>query len=148
MTYHVGPGPAKVHLKVKTDWAGLKTIYEVIGKIPGTTNADQWIIRGNHHDAWVNGAQDPISGLIALLEEARAMGELVKGGWKPKRNIIFCAWDAEEPGLIGSTEFAEEHADDLKAHAVVYINFDVNSRGYFAAESSHHLEKLIHDVST
>src|SRR5246500_1265285 len=147
MTYHVGPGPAKVHLKVKSDWSGLKTIYDVIGKIPGTSNADQWIVRGNHHDAWVNGAQDPISGLIALMEEARAMGELVKAGWKPKRTIIFCAWDAEEPGLIGSTEFAEEHADELKAHAVVYINSDVNARGYFAAEGSHTLEKFINDVA-
>src|SRR6266478_3375415 len=147
MTYHVGPGLAKVHLKVKSDWAGLKTIYDVIGKIPGTTNADQWIIRGNHHDAWVNGAEDPISGLIAVMEEARAMGELVKAGWKPKRTIMFCAWDAEEPGLIGSTEFAEEHADDLKTHAVVYINSDVNARGYFAAEGSHSLEKFINDVA-
>jgi N-acetylated-alpha-linked acidic dipeptidase len=147
MTYHIGPGSAKVHLKVKSDWAGLKTIYDVIGKIAGTTNADQWIIRGNHHDAWVNGAEDPISGLIAMMEEARAMGELVKAGWKPKRTVIFCAWDAEEPGLIGSTEFAEEHADELKAHAVVYINSDVNARGYFAAEGSHTLEKFINDVA-
>src|ERR1700745_1839890 len=147
MTYHVGPGPAKVHLKVKSDWSGLKTIYDVIGKIPGTTNADQWIIRGNHHDAWVNGAQDPISGLIALLEEARSMGGLREAGWKPKRTIIFCAWDAEEPGLIGSTEFAEEHADDLKAHAVAYINSDVNARGYLGAEGSHTLEKFINDVA-
>ena len=147
MTYHIGPGPAKVHLKVKSDWAGLKTIYDVIGKIPGTTNADQWILRGNHHDAWVNGAEDPISGLIALMEEARSMGELVKAGWKPRRTIIFCAWDAEEPGLIGSTEFAEEHADELKAHAVVYINSDTNGRGYFGAEGSHTLEKFINDVA-
>jgi N-acetylated-alpha-linked acidic dipeptidase len=145
LTYHVGPGPAKVHLKVKSTW-DLKTIYDVIGKIPGTTNADQWIIRGNHHDAWVNGAEDPISGLVAVMEEARAIGELVKAGWKPKRTIIFCAWDAEEPGLIGSTEFAEEHADELKAHAVVYINSDVNARGYFGAEGSHTLEKFINDV--
>jgi N-acetylated-alpha-linked acidic dipeptidase len=146
MTYHIGPGPAKVHLKVKSEW-GLKTIYDVIGKIPGTTSADQWIIRGNHHDAWVNGAQDPISGLIAVMEEARAMGELMKAGWKPKRTIIFCAWDAEEPGLIGSTEFAEEHAEELKAHAVAYINSDVNARGYFGAEGSHTLEKFINDVA-
>ena len=146
VTYHVGPGPGKVHLKVKSNW-DLKTIYDVIGKIPGTTNADQWIIRGNHHDAWVNGAQDPISGLIAVLEEARGLGELVKQGWKPKRTIIFCAWDAEEPGLIGSTEFAEEHADELKEHAVVYINSDVNGRGYFGAEGSHTLEKFVNDVA-
>ena len=146
LTYHVGPGAAKVHLKVKSDW-NLKTIYDVIAKIPGTTAADQWIIRGNHHDAWVNGAEDPISGLIAVMEEARAMGELVKQGWKPKRTIIFCAWDAEEPGLIGSTEWAEQHADELKQHAVVYINSDVNARGYFGAEGSHTLEKFINDVA-
>jgi len=146
LTYHVGPGAAKVHLKVKSDW-NLKTIYDVIGKIPGTTAADQWIIRGNHHDAWVNGAQDPISGLIAVLEEARAMGELAKQGWKPKRTIIFCAWDAEEPGLIGSTEWAEQHSDELKQHAVVYINSDVNARGYFGAEGSHTLERFINEVA-
>ncbi len=146
LTYHIGPGPAKVHLKMKSDWK-LKTIYDVIGKIPGTTNADQWILRGNHHDAWVNGAEDPISGLVAEMEEARALGELVKAGWKPKRTIIFCAWDAEEPGLIGSTEFAEEHADELKAHAVVYINSDTNGRGYFGAEGSHSLEKFINEVA-
>ena len=147
MTYHIGPGPAKVHLKVKSDWTGLKTIYDVIGKIPGTTDADQWVIRGNHHDAWVNGAEDPISGLIAVIEEARSMGELVKAGWKPKRTIIFCAWDAEEPGLIGSTEFAEAHIDELKAHAAVYINSDTNGRGFFGAEGSHTLEKFINDVA-
>jgi len=146
LTYHVGPGAAKVHLKVKSDW-NLKTIYDVIGKIPGTTAAEEWIIRGNHHDAWVNGAEDPISGLIAELEEARAMGELTKQGWKPKRTIIFCAWDAEEPGLIGSTEWAEQHADELKHHAVVYINSDTNGRGYFGAEGSHTLEKFINDVA-
>ena len=146
MTYRIGPGPAKVHLKVKSNW-DLKTIYDVIGKIPGTTSADQWVIRGNHHDAWVNGAEDPISGLISVMEEARAMGELVKQGWKPKRTIIFCAWDAEEPGLIGSTEFAEQHADELKQRAVVYINSDVNTRGFFGAEGSHTLEKFINDVA-
>ncbi|HSC44761.1 MAG TPA: transferrin receptor-like dimerization domain-containing protein [Candidatus Acidoferrum sp.] len=146
MTYRVGPGPAKVHLKVKSNW-DLKTIYDVIGKIPGGSDAGQWIIRGNHHDAWVNGAEDPISGLVAEMEEARAMGELVKQGWKPKRTIIFCAWDAEEPGLIGSTEFAEQHADELKQHAAVYVNSDTNGRGYFGAEGSHTLEKFINDVA-
>ncbi|HXT25796.1 MAG TPA: transferrin receptor-like dimerization domain-containing protein [Candidatus Eisenbacteria bacterium] len=146
LTYHVGPGPAKVHLKVKSDW-NLKTIYDVIGKIPGSTDSGQWIIRGNHHDAWVNGAEDPISGLIAVMEEARALGELVKQGWKPKRTILFCAWDAEEPGLIGSTEWAEQHAAELQQHAVVYINSDVSTRGYFGAEGSHTLEKFINEVA-
>jgi N-acetylated-alpha-linked acidic dipeptidase len=130
---------------MKSNWQ-LKPIYDVIAKIPGSTNPDQWIIRGNHHDAWVNGAEDPISGLVAELEEARAFGELLKAGWKPKRTIIYCAWDAEEPGLIGSTEWVEDHGDELMKHAVVYINSDTNGRGYFDAEGSHTLEKFINDV--
>ncbi|HVS89296.1 MAG TPA: M28 family metallopeptidase [Candidatus Acidoferrum sp.] len=146
ITYRIGPGPGKVHLKLKSNW-GLKPIYDVIAKIPGSTNPDEWVIRGNHHDAWVNGAEDPLSGMSAVLEEARALGELVKAGWKPKRTIIYCAWDAEEPGLIGSTEWAEEHADELRAHGVAYINSDSNGRGYFEAEGSHSLEKFINDVA-
>ncbi len=145
ITYRVGPSTMKVHLKVKFNW-DLKPIYDVIGKIPGSSDADQWIIRGNHHDAWVNGAEDPISGQVALMEEARALGELVKQGWKPKRTIIYCAWDGEEPGLIGSTEWVEDHGDDLRAHAVAYINSDSNARGYFDAEGSHTLEKLMNEV--
>ena len=129
ITYHIGPGPAKVHLKVAFNW-DIKPIYDVIFKIPGSESPDQWIIRGNHHDAWVNGAEDPISGQIALLEEARALGELLKQGWKPKRTIIYCAWDGEEPGLLGSTEWAEYHADELKQHAALYINTDGNGRGF------------------
>ncbi|HKN58644.1 MAG TPA: M28 family peptidase, partial [Gemmatimonadaceae bacterium] len=104
ITYRLGAGPARVHLKVKSDWS-LKTLYDVIARLPGTTEADQWVIRGNHHDAWVNGAQDPISGLVAELEEARALGALHKQGWRPKRTIIYAAWDGEEPGLLGSTEW-------------------------------------------
>jgi N-acetylated-alpha-linked acidic dipeptidase len=146
ITYHVGPGPAKVHLKVKSNWE-TKPIYDVIAKIPGSTFPDEWVIRGNHHDAWVNGAEDPISGLVAVLEEARAAGELVKSGWKPKRTIIFCAWDGEEPGLLGSTEFAEEHYDELRAHAVAYINSDGNGRGYLNIEGSHTLEKFSNDIA-
>ena len=107
ITYRVGPGPAKVHLKVKSNWEPLKPVYDVIAKIPGSTNPDEWVIRGNHHDAWVNGAEDPTSGMVAVLEEARAFGELLKQGWKPKRTIILAAWDGEEPGLLGSTEWAE-----------------------------------------
>ena len=147
MTYHVGPGPAKVHLRVTSNWEPLKTLYDVVGKIPGSAFPDEWVIRGNHHDAWVNGAEDPISGQIALLEEARALGELVKSGWKPKRTIIYCAWDGEEPGLLGSTEWAEEHYDELRAHAVAYINSDSNGRGYFNVEGSHTLEKFSNDVA-
>jgi N-acetylated-alpha-linked acidic dipeptidase len=146
ITYRVGPGPAKVHLKIKSNW-DLKPIYDVIAKLPGSTEADEWVIRGNHHDAWVNGADDPISGQVALLEEARAMGELVKAGWKPKRTIIYCAWDGEEPGLLGSTEYAETHADELKKHTVVYINSDNSSRGFLSASGSHTLEPFINDVA-
>jgi N-acetylated-alpha-linked acidic dipeptidase len=146
ITYRFGPGPAKVHLRVLSDWS-LKTINDVIAKIPGTTEADQWVIRGNHHDAWVNGADDPISGLVAELEEARALGILYKQGWRPKRTIIYAAWDGEEPGLLGSTEWVETHADELAQHAVAYINSDTNSRGYLDVEGSHSLEKFINGVS-
>ena len=147
IAYHVGPGPAKVHLRVTSNWEPLKTLYDVVGTIPGSTFPDEWVIRGNHHDAWVNGAEDPVAGQIALLEEARALGELVKAGWKPKRTIIYCAWDGEEPGLLGSTEWAEEHYEELRAHAVAYINSDSNGRGYFNVEGSHTLEKFSNDVA-
>ncbi len=146
ITYHLGPGPAKVHLKVASNW-DIKRLYDVIGKIPGSTFPDEWVIRGNHHDAWVNGAEDPISGLVALMEEARGMGELLKQGWKPKRTMIYCAWDGEEPGLLGSTEWVETHVDDLKKHAVAYINSDSNSRGFLEFEGSQTLEKFMNDVA-
>jgi N-acetylated-alpha-linked acidic dipeptidase len=146
ITYRLGPGAAKVHLKVFSNW-DIKPLYDVIGKIPGSTNPDEWVIRGNHHDAWVNGAEDPISGMVAVMEEARSLGELVKQGWKPKRTIIYCAWDGEEPGLLGSTEWVETHADDLRRHAVVYINSDSNGRGYFELEGSHTLEHFMNDVA-
>jgi N-acetylated-alpha-linked acidic dipeptidase len=146
ITYRLGPGPARVHLRVKSEWS-LKTLYDVIAKLPGTTEADQWVVRGNHHDAWVNGAEDPISGLVAELEEARALGALYKGGWRPKRTIIYAAWDGEEPGLLGSTEWAETHADELRAHAVAYINSDGNGRGTLEVEGSHTLEKFVNGVA-
>jgi N-acetylated-alpha-linked acidic dipeptidase len=146
ITYHVGPGPAKVHLKVESNW-DIKPIRNIIGRIPGAQSPDQWIIRGNHHDAWVNGAEDPLSGQVALLEEARALSELVKQGWKPKRTIIFCAWDGEEPGLLGSTEWCEDHADELVAHAALYLNSDSNGRGFLDVEGSHSLEKLVNSVA-
>jgi N-acetylated-alpha-linked acidic dipeptidase len=146
ITYHVGPGPAKVHLKVESNW-DIKPIRNIIAKIPGAQSPDQWIIRGNHHDAWVNGAADPLSGQVALLEEARSMSELLKEGWKPKRTIIFCAWDGEEPGLLGSTEWCEEHADELRAHAALYVNSDTNGRGFLRVEGSHALEKLANSVA-
>ncbi len=146
ITYRIGPGPGKVHLKVKSNW-DIKPLYDVIAKIPGSVYPGEWIVRGNHHDAWVNGAEDPISGLVAELEEARALGELLKAGWKPKRTILYCAWDGEEPGLLGSTEWAEEHDEELRQHAVAYINSDSNSRGYLEMAGSHTLEKFTNEVA-
>ncbi|HEX5438182.1 MAG TPA: M28 family metallopeptidase [Gemmatimonadaceae bacterium] len=146
ITYHVGAGPARVHLHVKFDWS-LKPLYDVIAKIPGSSAPDQWVIRGNHHDAWVNGASDPLSGQVAMLEEARAFGTLLKEGWRPRRTIIYCAWDGEEPMLLGSTEWAEEHADELRQHAVVYINSDNIGRGYLNMSGSHTLQHFINGVA-
>ena len=146
ITYHVGPGPAKVHLRVKSDWS-LKTLYDVIARIPGAVAPDEWVIRGNHHDAWVNGAEDPISGLVPLLEEARAYGQLLKQGWKPRRTIVYAAWDGEEPALLGSTEWVEAHADELATKAVAYLNSDTNNRGYLNVGGSHSLEAFINDVA-
>jgi N-acetylated-alpha-linked acidic dipeptidase len=119
----------------------------VLGRIPGGDAADEWIVRGNHHDAWVNGAEDPISGLVALLEEARAMGALARQGWKPRRTIVFAAWDGEEQGLLGSTEWAEQHGEELRKHAAVYINTDGNDRGFFGAAGSHTLEQAVNDAA-
>jgi len=144
--YHVGPGPAQVHLKVAFNW-DIKPVYDVIAKIRGSVAPDEWIIRGNHHDGWVNGAWDPISGQASLLEEARALGLLVKQGWKPRRTIIYTAWDGEEPMLLGSTEWAETHADELREHAAVYINSDSNDRGVLNMGGSHSLEQFINGVA-
>jgi N-acetylated-alpha-linked acidic dipeptidase len=147
ISYHVGPGPGVVHLKVKSKWFPLKTIYDIIAKIPGSVYPDEWVIRGNHHDGWVNGAEDPLSGQSAMLEEARSLGALVKEGWKPKRTIIYCSWDGEEPGLLGSTEWVETHAEELSKHAVAYINSDGNGRGYLELAGSHTLEKFTNDIA-
>ncbi len=144
--YHVGPGPAKVHLKLEFNW-DLKPVNDVIAKIPGSVAPDEWVLRGNHHDAWVNGAEDPVSGQAPLLEEARALGILLKQGWKPRRTIIYTAWDGEEPMLLGSTEWVEAHAEELKQHAAVYINTDGNDRGLFQMAGSHSLEQFINGVA-
>jgi N-acetylated-alpha-linked acidic dipeptidase len=146
LTYHLGPGPATVHLKLAFDWK-TETIRDVVARLKGDAHPDELIIRGNHYDAWVNGASDPISGQVAMLEEARALGQLVKTGWKPKRTIVYCAWDGEEPGLLGSTEWAETHADMLRKSAVIYINSDSNGRGFLGIGGSHTLEKFINEVS-
>ena len=146
ITYHIGPGPAKVHLKIKSNW-DIKRLYNVVARIPGSSEADVWIVRGNHHDAWVNGAEDPVSAAVAEMEEARGLAALLKQGWQPKRTIIYCVWDGEEEGLLGSTEWAEAHADELRAHAAVYVNSDGNGRGYLQMSGSHSLEKFINGVA-
>jgi N-acetylated-alpha-linked acidic dipeptidase len=145
-TYKTGPSVAMAHLALAFNW-DRKPLYDVVVKIPGSTFPDQWVIRGNHHDAWVNGAGDPLSGAVAELEEARGLGELLKQGWHPQRTIIYCFWDGEEPALLGSTEWVETHADELTKHAVAYFNSDGNGRGYFRAEGSHTLENFINGVT-
>jgi N-acetylated-alpha-linked acidic dipeptidase len=146
MTYHVGPGPAKVHLRAQFNWKPT-LIFDVVARLTGKESPDEWILRGNHQDGWVNGADDPLAGLVAELEEARALGILAGQGWKPKRTIVYIAWDAEEPGLVGSTEFVEAHADELRAHAAVYVNSDGNGRGYLGMGGSHSLEALVNEVA-
>ncbi|MBD1363341.1 M28 family peptidase [Mucilaginibacter sp. ZT4R22] len=146
ITYHIGGGKAMVHLKLAFNW-DMVPAYNVVAKIKGSAYPDEWVMRGNHHDAWVNGANDPISGQAAMLEEARALGELLKTGWKPKRSIIYCSWDGEEPGLIGSTEFAEGHDKEIQQKAVVYINSDSNGRGFLGAGGSQALESFVDEVT-
>jgi len=145
-TYHFGSGTTKVHMDLKFNW-DTKPVLDVIATMKGSTEPDQWIIRGNHYDGWVNGADDPISGQSGLLEEARALGELHKQGWSPKRTLIYAAWDGEEPGLLGSTEWAETHAADLDKHAALYVNSDESNRGFLNASGSYQLERLINDVA-
>jgi N-acetylated-alpha-linked acidic dipeptidase len=146
ITYHVGPGKAMVHLKMQFNW-DMVPAYDVIAKIKGTKWPNEWVMRGNHHDAWVNGAGDPISGQSAMLDEAKALGDLLKSGWKPKRSIVYCSWDGEEPGLIGSTEFAEGHDKELQEKAVVYINSDGNGRGFLGSGGSQALEPFMDEIT-
>ncbi len=146
LAYHIGPGPATVHLKVLSDWSQ-KPIYDVIAMIRGSQEPDRWVIRGNHHDGWVFGAADPLSGQVALMAEAKAIGKLVKEGWRPRRTLVYTSWDGEEPGLLGSTEWAETHAAELKAKAVLYVNSDVNARGFLQAEGSHALQHFVSEAA-
>jgi N-acetylated-alpha-linked acidic dipeptidase len=148
ITYHVGgTDAAKAHLVVKSDWS-LKTLYDVVAVMKGSELPDQWVLRGNHHDGWVFGASDPLSGHIAMMAEAKAIGLLVKSGWKPKRTLVYLSWDGEEPMLLGSTEWAETHAADLKKKGLIYINSDSNSRGFLGIEGSHSLENFVAKVAT
>ncbi|WP_419803673.1 transferrin receptor-like dimerization domain-containing protein [Terriglobus sp.] len=145
LTYKFGPSAAKVHLKIESDW-GTKPVLDVVAMLKGSEEPDTWIVRGNHYDGWVNGADDPISGQSAMIEEARALGELHKQGWQPKRTLVYASWDGEEPGLLGSTEWAEAHADELTKHGAIYINSDENGRGFFGAQGSQSYELLVNDV--
>ena len=144
--YHIGPGKTRVHLKVAFNW-DIVPCYDVVARIQGSKFPDEWIVRGNHQDAWVNGASDPVSGLSSMLEEAKSIGSLLRTGWKPDRTIVYCAWDGEEPGLIGSTEWLEEHQKELQEKAVLYINSDENGRGFLYAEGSHALEPFMDEIA-
>ncbi|MES2136720.1 MAG: transferrin receptor-like dimerization domain-containing protein [Pseudomonadota bacterium] len=147
MAYHWGGTDAvKVHLAVKSDWS-LKPVYDVIAVMKGRSTPDQWVVRGNHRDAWVLGASDPLTGHVAMLSEAKALGTLARSGWRPERTIVYASWDGEEPGLLGSTEWAETHADELKRKAVLYINTDNNGRGYLFAQGNGELAQLANQVA-
>jgi N-acetylated-alpha-linked acidic dipeptidase len=146
ITYHLGPGPAVVHLTMMSNW-DIKPVYDVIATLKGAKVPDQWVIRGNHHDAWVNGADDPLAGQAALLEEARVLGALHAAGWRPARSIMYCAWDGEEPGLLGSVEWVETHVRDLQQHAVAYINSDTNERGYLSAGGTQDLQHVVSNAA-
>jgi N-acetylated-alpha-linked acidic dipeptidase len=146
ITYHMGgDGAVKVHLAVKSDWS-IKPVYDVIAKLKGARYPDQWILRGNHHDGWVFGADDPLTGNVAMLSEAKALGALWKQGWRPDRTIVYASWDGEEPGLLGSTEWAEEHEADLKQKALIYLNTDNTGRGFFNASGSHDFQHLVNEA--
>lgn len=145
LTYHVGPSAVKAHMIVQSNWAQ-KPIYDVIAMLKGSSAPNQWVIRGNHHDGWMFGAWDPLAGNVAMLAEAKAIGGLVKQGWRPQRTLVYASWDGEEPGLLGSTEWAETHAKELQAKAVMYVNTDTNGRGFLGAEGSHSLQHLVNQV--
>jgi N-acetylated-alpha-linked acidic dipeptidase len=146
LTYHVGPGPAQAHIKLAFEWQN-RPLHNVIVRIEGSMLADEWIIFGNHHDAWVNGADDPISGAVALMETARGLSELLKSGWRPKRTLILALWDGEEWGLLGSTEWAEKHASELRDKAAVYINTDSTGKGWLNVGGSHGLQQFMTEVA-
>ncbi len=147
ITYHIGPGPAQLHLSISSDW-NQKPLYDVIARIRGAQSPDEWVVRGNHRDGWVFGAWDPLSGQVAMLAEAKAIGALLKSGWRPRRTLVYASWDGEEPGLLGSTEWAEQHAAELQRKAVLYVNSDINARGFLAPEGSHSLQHLLNDVAS
>ena len=146
LAYHIGPGPAKVHMKALSDWSQ-KTLYDVIALLRGVQEPDRWIVRGNHHDGWVFGATDPLAGQVALMAEARSIGKLFKEGWRPRRTLVYASWDGEEPGLLGSTEWAETHAAELQSKAALYVNSDTNGRGFLGVEGSHALQHFASEAA-
>lgn len=146
ITYHIGPGEAKARLVVQSEWTR-KPVHDVIAVMRGSTEPDRWVVRGNHHDGWMFGAWDPLAGNVAMMAEAKAIGELVKQGWRPKRTLVYASWDGEEAGLLGSTEWAEAHAEELRDKAVLYLNSDSNGRGFLGAAGSHSLQHLVNQVA-
>jgi N-acetylated-alpha-linked acidic dipeptidase len=146
VTYRIGPSAASAHLMVKSDWSQ-KPLYDVIAVMKGSVEPDQWVVRGNHRDGWVYGAEDPLSGQTAMMEEVKALGVLAKGGWKPRRTLVYASWDGEEPGLLGSTEWAETHAEELRRKAVLYINSDGNGRGFLSVQASYSAASLVNSVA-
>jgi N-acetylated-alpha-linked acidic dipeptidase len=144
--YHLGPGPARVRLTLDFDYQTVPA-YNVIARLPGARLPEQWILRGNHHDGWNHGAADPVSGLVAMLAEAKALGALAAEGHRLDRTVMYAAWDAEEQGLIGSTEWVEDHAEALREHLVAYLNTDGNSRGFVSLGGSHSLQRLMNEVA-
>jgi N-acetylated-alpha-linked acidic dipeptidase len=146
ITYRIGAGPARVHLTVESSWRN-HTLYDVVARIPGAAEPDAWIVRGNHRDAWVFGAEDPMSGTVAMMAEAKAIGALHAAGWQPRRTIVFASWDGEEPGMLGSTEWAEAHAQELRRKAVLYFNSDGNARGFLFVGGSGTLQRFVNEVA-
>ncbi len=145
-TYHVGPGPSRVKMHLKQDYQ-FRTLWDVIGRVKGSELPDQWVIAGNHRDAWVYGAVDPNSGTAAMLESVHGIGELLKSGWKPKRTVVFCSWDGEEEGLMGSTEWVEQHEAELR-NSPAYFNVDVGVSGpKFGSSSVPSLKQFLRDIT-
>ncbi|HMD36586.1 MAG TPA: transferrin receptor-like dimerization domain-containing protein [Vicinamibacterales bacterium] len=147
MTYHAGPGPAKVHMRLQMDY-GQRRLINVVGRLTGSVAPDEWIIVGSHRDAWVFGASDSVSGHVSMMAAARAFGEMARRGWRPRRSILFVSWDGEEPGLLGSTEWVEDLANDLKAHAAIYVNRDAGAGGTtFNGSAVHSLTPFLYEIA-
>jgi N-acetylated-alpha-linked acidic dipeptidase len=147
ITYHVGPGPASVHVKLQMDYAQRRVI-NVVGRIAGRESPDEWVIVGSHRDAWTFGASDSVSGHVSMMSVARAFSDMMKAGWRPRRTLIFVSWDGEEQGLLGSTEWVEEFATELRAKAAVYVNRDAGAGGLnFNSSAVHSLTPFVHELA-